>query len=245
MSYAGETADQVVRMSLNGVEVAARISGAAAERLARLIYAVLKDQKKTRGKARLTSMLRSGRELKVFAVRDEEVKLFCREARKYGVLYCVLKDRMAEDGLTDVMVRGEDAGKVSRIFDRFELSRVDAGSVLGEIRRDREEEALFPPEAKEDGLAWFDEVMRELGMGGEELPEDPAPARPETSRPSGPSSERRRDSRSGRAGGNERARPSVREELRRLRERQERREAAADAVEKAAGALRRAGGEAR
>ena len=56
MSYSsGEAAEQVVRMTLNGVEVAAKISGKAAERLAVLLYAVLKDQKKTRGKTRLNS----------------------------------------------------------------------------------------------------------------------------------------------------------------------------------------------
>lgn len=40
MSYSsGEAAEQVVRMTLNGVEVAAKISGKAAERLAVLLYA--------------------------------------------------------------------------------------------------------------------------------------------------------------------------------------------------------------
>ena len=85
MSYSsGEAAEQVVRMTLNGVEVAAKISGKAAERLA-----VLKDQKKTRGKTRLNSMLRSGKELKVFAIGDRDLEKFCREAKKYGILYCV------------------------------------------------------------------------------------------------------------------------------------------------------------
>ena len=51
MSYSsGEAAEQVVRMTLNGVEVAAKISGKAAERLAVLLYAVLKDQKRRAGK---------------------------------------------------------------------------------------------------------------------------------------------------------------------------------------------------
>ena len=89
MSYSsGEAAEQVVRMTLNGVEVAAKISGKAAERLAVLLYAVLKDQKKTRGKTRLNSMLRSGKELKVFAIGDRDLEKFCREAKKYGILYC-------------------------------------------------------------------------------------------------------------------------------------------------------------
>ena len=86
MNYSGDAAEQVVRMSLTGVEVAANISGKAAERLAVLLYAVLIDQKKTRGKTRLTNMLRSGKELKVFAVKDSELQKFCEEAKKSGVL---------------------------------------------------------------------------------------------------------------------------------------------------------------
>ena len=129
MSYSsGEAAEQVVRMTLNGVEVAAKISGKAAERLA-----VLKDQKKTRGKTRLNSMLRSGKELKVFAIGDRDLEKFCREAKKYGILYCVLKDKTANDGHTDVFVRAEDASKINRIFDRFGIATADIGSARTEI----------------------------------------------------------------------------------------------------------------
>ena len=137
MGYSGDAAEQVVRMSLNGVEIAAKISGKAAERLAVLLYAVLKDQKKTKGKIRLTSMLKSGRELKVFAVKDDQLEMFSKAAKQYGVLYCVLKDRSAEDGLTDVMVRADDAGKINRIFDRYSLATVDQASVKTEIERSR------------------------------------------------------------------------------------------------------------
>ena len=89
MSYSGDAAEQVVRMSLETGEVAVRLAGSGAKQLAILIYAILREQKKTAGKARLTNMLRSGKELKVFAVKDSDLKLFCREAKKYGVLYCV------------------------------------------------------------------------------------------------------------------------------------------------------------
>lgn len=135
MNYSGDAAEQVVRMSLNGVEVAAKISGKAAERLAVLLYAVLRDQKKTRGKMRLANMLKSGKELKVFAVKDTELQKFCTEAKKYGVLYCVLKDTKANDGLTDVMVRAEDASKVNRIFERFGLATIDLASVKTQIEK--------------------------------------------------------------------------------------------------------------
>lgn len=51
-------------MIFEGTEVAAKITGSGAKQLVLLIYAVLKDQKKTKGKMRLANMLRSGKELK-------------------------------------------------------------------------------------------------------------------------------------------------------------------------------------
>lgn len=139
MSYSGDAAEQVVRMTLEGAEVAAKVTGAGAKELAVLLYAILRDQKKTKGKTRLTNMLRSGKELKVFAVKDTDLQRFCQEAKKYGVLYCVLKDKNANDGITDIMVRAEDASKINRIFERFQLATVDLGSVRSEIERSRAE----------------------------------------------------------------------------------------------------------
>ncbi len=133
-------------MSLEGSEVAIKLAGAGAKQLAILLYAILREQKKTKGKTRLTNMLRSGKELKVFAVKDSDLQLFCREAKKYGVLYCVLKDRDATDGLTDIMVRAEDASKINRIFERFNLAAVDMAEVRSEIERSRAAQQEEVPE---------------------------------------------------------------------------------------------------
>ena len=56
MNPGGDAAEQVVRMSLEGVEVAARITGTGAKNIAILLAAVLKEEQKTRGKARMTNM---------------------------------------------------------------------------------------------------------------------------------------------------------------------------------------------
>lgn len=147
MSYSGDAAEQVVMLSLETGEVAVKLAGEGAKQLAILLYAILREQKKTKGKTRLTNMLRSGKELKVFAVKDSDLQLFCREAKKYGVLYCVLKDRDATDGLTDIMVRAEDASKINRIFERFNLATVDMAEVRSEIERSRQEQQNDAPEA--------------------------------------------------------------------------------------------------
>ena len=227
MNYSGEAAEQVVRMSLNGVEVAAKISGKAAERLAVLLYAVLQDQKKTRGKIRLTNMLKSGKELKVFAVRDGELRKFCEEAKKYGVLYCVLKDNHAADGLTDIMVRAEDAGKINRIFERFGLATVDMASVKAEIQQSREDKAkggddISTPERTQTAdkklNQFLEAVTAEQPNPTAEPTENtnPTTARTAKSHPSERSSGSR-DSRGGVDGSDRGSRPSVREELQEIR----------------------------
>ena len=44
MNHAGDAAEQVVRMSLEGAEVALKITGVAAKNLAAALYTILKDQ---------------------------------------------------------------------------------------------------------------------------------------------------------------------------------------------------------
>lgn len=133
MYASGDTADQMVKMTLEGIEVAANITlkagGAAAKSLAATLYAILTDKKKVKGKTHLNSLLKSGKELKVFAIRHEDLKIFCEEAKRYGVLYSVLKEKNNKDGICDVMVRAEDASKISRIVDKFELAKIDTKAI--------------------------------------------------------------------------------------------------------------------
>lgn len=162
MSYSGDAAEQVVRMSLETGEVAVRLAGSGAKQLAVLLYAILREQQKTKGKTRLTNMLRSGKELKVFAVKDTDLQLFCREAKKYGVLYCVLKDRDATDGITDIMVRAEDASKINRIFERFDLATVDMAEIRSEIERSREARQEDAPEVPSAAEPMTEQEIDEL-----------------------------------------------------------------------------------
>ena len=58
MSYSGDAAEQVVRMTLEGTEVAAKITGVGAKQVAVILYAILQDRQKTSGKTRLGNMLK-------------------------------------------------------------------------------------------------------------------------------------------------------------------------------------------
>ena len=220
-----EAADQVVSMSLKSIEVVAKISGVGAKNLAAYLYAVLKQQKKTKGKARLESLLRSGEELKVFAVRREDLQKFCKESKRYGVLYCALRDKKSADGLCDIMVRAKDASKINRIVERFKLATVDTATIKTEIEKSRAEkqEQKAPAEkgtpAEKTTDAFLDDLMAQPQKPEpeQEVPQNsnPTVARTEKPLPSepiyGPSGKSAK-------GTTEPERRSVRQELKEIRE---------------------------
>ncbi len=210
MNYSGDAAEQVVRITLNGVELAAKITGNGAKHLAIMLYAALKNQSKTKGKTRLSSMLRSGKELRVFAVKDTELQRFCTEAKKYGVLYCVLRDKNADDGLTDIMVRAEDAAKINRIFERFNLATVDVAAVRNEAKLSKSEKAFTP-----DNTLSNEHIKP---TPGKEEPQNrnPIPKSPRSEPTSEP-----REKAEGDIGNRPNSRRSVKEELNSIRKEQE------------------------
>ena len=253
MNTGGEAAEQIVRMSLEGFEVAAKITGAGAKNIAILLYSILKEEQKTKGKARLTNMLRSGKELKVFTVKSGDLKKFTQEAKKYGVLYCVLADRGNKDpnAEVDVIARAEDASKISRIVERFNLASVDTASIVNEAEKSKgakgktknaktagEKDAGAENGQPDIGVqekAEKDRLMDAL-MGKpvqkEENAPNPSLAKTEKSPLSEPTLKQQRKSAEG-ATMTKAEKPSVREELRKIKEGRKEQEAdAAPAKEK-------------
>lgn len=105
MNTSGDAAEQVVRLSLEGMEVAAKITGSAAKEVAALLYAALKnrDKNKIKGRQRLTSMLRSGKELTIFTVKNKDMARFVADAKRYGE--CLSS---SEKGCTGYVKKGEN-----------------------------------------------------------------------------------------------------------------------------------------
>lgn len=191
MYNSGDAAEQVVRISLEGTEVALKLTGSAAKNIAAMLYAVWKnrDKNKTKGHQRLSAMLKSGKELKVFTVSEEHLKQFATEAKRYGVVYCALrgKERSA-DGMVDIMVRAEDASKINRIVERFKLATVDTVSIKRDIEQTQADKAASSaPEQEKPDKAADDRLLDDL-LGApvqkeEHASPNPAAAKTEKSRP--------------------------------------------------------------
>lgn len=222
MNTGGDAAEQIVRMSLEGFEVAAKITGAGAKNIAVLLYTILKEEQKTKGKARLTNMLRSGKELKVFTVKRGDLQKFTQEAKRYGVLYCVLADRKNKDpnAEVDVIARAEDASKISRIVERFDLASVDTATIVNEVEKSKDGKADIPEpdmgvQKKEEKDKLLDALMGKPVQKEENAP-NPSVAKTEKSPLSEPSSEK--PSKSAEGATTTKEKPSVKEELRKIKE---------------------------
>lgn len=150
MNTSGDAAESIVRLSMEGIEAALRITGSGAKGLAMVILALLqsKDSLRNKGRTRLKTMLKTGKPTAVFAVKNEDLETFMTSAKKYGILYAVVRDPNGRDhDVTDVIVKSEDAGRVNRLVDKFKLNVKDIGAMVLE----KERETLLAAQNKEKG----------------------------------------------------------------------------------------------
>lgn len=191
MNNGGDAAEQIVRLSLEGFEVAAKVTGEAVKDIALLLISVLKQEQKTKGKARLTNMIKSGKELKVFSIAQKDLQKFTKEAKKYGVLYTVLRDKSNKNknAEVDIIARAEDASKIQRIVERFELGTVDKAEIVTQAEKNiekRKSEEIEPSAPSENTDALLDAIFADdTEVSTEEakaqsVPEQETPVRADT-----------------------------------------------------------------
>ena len=132
MSTVSDSADEFVKIMLDGTEVVARLTGSMAKEMAVMLYAMTKEtKKKTKGQTRLNNMLKNNSNFKIFTIKKENYQDFKTQAKRYGVLYSALgnKNAISRDGVIDILIKEEDANRVNRIVERFNLITVDQTEV--------------------------------------------------------------------------------------------------------------------
>ena len=217
MNTSGDAAESIVRMGLQGFDVAARITGSGAKEVAILIYTILKDKNQVKGKTKLVNMLKSGKELKVFSVKEDDFKKFTDEAKRYGVLFSALinKREKNSDGMIDIMVRAEDASKINRIVERFNLATVDTASIKSQIQKSKDEKDKgIVVKSVEERLV--DDILSKPISKEENEMSNPKVAKTEKSPLSEPTSNNKNKSDKG----TKSEKPSVREEIKSIKEEQ-------------------------
>ena len=138
----GDAAEEVVRMAVNGADVAIRLVGAGAKNLALLFLAWSRNDKVHAGKTSLPKLISSGDEMHVLSLSKEEYAAFKKQARK-KITYAPFLNNKNKDGKVDVVVGMKQEGIVNRILDRIGYQNIKAGTgARAEILDDREKEAM-------------------------------------------------------------------------------------------------------
>ena len=140
MNQSSDAAEQIVRMSLEGFEVAAKVTGSGAKNIAVLLYTIMKNKEQTSGKSKLSSMLKSGKPLTIFTIKKDDLAKFQQEAKRHGILYCALVDKKdkSKDGIVDIVVRKEDSARINRIVERFKFAEFNKAEIISSIEKNRE-----------------------------------------------------------------------------------------------------------
>ena len=109
MSTSGETADLVVKESIQITESAVKLAGLGAKNLAALLIAIAKDNPKLAGKTGLKRLIQDGEELTIFSIKQDDLKGFQMESKRYGVLFYPIVNKVEKTGTVEIMAKAKDA----------------------------------------------------------------------------------------------------------------------------------------
>lgn len=135
MSTSGETADLMVRESIQITESAVKLAGLGAKNLAALLLAVANDQQKVAGKTNLKRLIQSGEEIALFSVKAEDLARFQKESKRYGVLYCPIINKAENTGMVEIMARARDVRQINHVLEQM-------GYLAKEVQKDSEKKSM-------------------------------------------------------------------------------------------------------
>lgn len=117
MNTSGETAELVVKEGIQITESAVKLAGLGAKNLAALLIAIAKENPKLSGKTGLKRLIQDGEELTIFSVKQEDLKGFQMESKRYGVLFYPVINKVEKTGTVEIMAKAKDAKQINRIFE--------------------------------------------------------------------------------------------------------------------------------
>lgn len=112
---------QIIRLELEGVNIAMRLSGAALNKLQDVATFMqeLLIREKLAGKTSLKSLLMKGGDIQVLQFREDQMKQAKKLLKKYGVLYSELPDINKKDGLVEVLIHSEAVARANLIIEKL------------------------------------------------------------------------------------------------------------------------------
>lgn len=122
MNTSGEVADLMVKEGIQITESAVKLTALGAKNLAAIVMALVKDDGKTEGIAKLKQMLKTGKQLCIMQIKEADLKKFNTEAHNYGIMYRPVADKTNDNGLCDIIAFHDDIPRLNYIMEKLGYS---------------------------------------------------------------------------------------------------------------------------
>lgn len=123
MDVGGDVADLMVKEGIQLTEASIKLLAAGSKNLIAFLLALARDNKKVMGKTQLGRLLKEGKELKPFRVKESDLKDFAKRAKQYGILYTAVKDKRGT-GIID-LITTKLGTRTYTVAEVFKVSETD------------------------------------------------------------------------------------------------------------------------
>ena len=118
MDVGGETADLMVKESIQITEASIKLLAAGSKNLAAFLLALARDSKKLKGKTNMGRLLRADREFAIFRIKETDYKAFQQFSKQYGILFSAIKDRR-HDGILELISNVDYIPQINYTMERL------------------------------------------------------------------------------------------------------------------------------
>lgn len=166
MSEIDEVA-QILRISLDGVQVAMQITGAFwrnGKDFLKVLWNVL-HREKMQGKTSMRDLLVRGGDLQIFQFPEMYSKQIQKALKGYGILFSELPDLNRKDGMVEVVFHSEAVPRVNNLIQKLNAGRfIDMEQYLGnaEGKSMQNEEEYFADHFQEDAKNLTEQEREEI-----------------------------------------------------------------------------------
>ena len=119
MNSSGEVADLMVKEGIQITESSVKLMALGAKNLAAIIMALVNEDNKLQGKTNLKNLLKAEKPLCIMQIKEDDLKKFQSEAKKYGVLFTAVSDKTNDTGLCDIIAKQDDVTKLNYIMEKI------------------------------------------------------------------------------------------------------------------------------
>lgn len=163
MNVTDGAAEEIVKIGLDGLEVVARITGSAAKNIAAMLLALAAQSKRMKGRTVLSALKRQGANISVFNIPQKDLKTFVRNAKKYCILYSVIRSKTDknDNAPVSIAINAADAPRAQRLIENCGIGSVEQASVkVDDVIESRNEKQKETPQ-KTAGQMAVDAAMEE------------------------------------------------------------------------------------